>query len=141
MENGQPTYTDLILNNPDGMNFNTAQAIYGMTGVVTKSDNEAKLAAYSDEVVAAIDVFSSLEGTSTKHTYPNGASLGTEAANRIANQLTAVTSYASEQGLRFVCGEALTDEAWDTYVQACNDYGLLDCVAAYQEAYDAYMAE
>lgn len=141
MENGKPTYTDLLLNNPDGMNFNTAQAIYGMTGVVTKTDNEAKLSAYADYVIDAIEVFSSLEGTSTKHTYPRGASLGTDAANRIANQLTAVTSYASEQGLRFVCGEPLTDEAWEAYVSACNDYGLIDCVAAYQEAYDEYMAQ
>ena len=138
---GEPEYTDLILNNPDGMNFNTAMAIYGMSGVVNWTDTEAKLAAYTDEVVEAIELFSNLDNKSSLHTYPNGAALSAEESSSINNQLTAVTSYAAEQCLKFLVGaEDLTDETWETYVQHCIDLGINDCLEVYQTAYDDYLA-
>ena len=138
--NGEVQYTDLILNNPDGMNFNLAIAIYSVSGVVTLTDNTAKLAAYTDEVVEAINLFSSLEGTSTDHTYPNGAALDAVESDSIANQLTAVCSYAAEQCLKFVVGsEPLNDETWNAYVENCIGLGIEDCVAVYQQAYDDYV--
>ena len=138
---GEPEFTDLIMNNPQGMNFNTAVAINGMSGVVAHTDNSVKLAAYSDEVVAAVNMFSDLTGTSTLHTYPNGAALDAAEADSIANQLTDIVAYATEQALRFAIGsDPLTDESWDAYVQNCNDLGLLDCIEVYQTAYDDYLA-
>ncbi len=139
--NGNPQYTDMILNNPDGMNFNTALVIYGISGVVTLTNNNAKLTAYTDEVVNAIEVFSSLEGTSSEHTYPNGAALSSAESDSIANQITDIVAYATEQCLKFVVGaEELNDESWASYVAYCNSVGLEDCVAVYQQAYDNYLA-
>lgn len=139
-EDGTISYTDLILNNPEGMNFNTAVAIYSMSGVVTLTDNTAKLAAYSDEVVEAIELFSDLTGTSSLHTYPNGAALSATEADSIGNQLTAVCSYAAEQCLKFVVGsEPLNDETWDAYVENCMGLGIQDCLDVYQQAYDDYV--
>jgi len=141
IENGEPKYTDLLMDNPDGMNFNMALVIYGVNGLVGITDSKARLAAYSDEVVEAINIFSNLEGTSTLHTYPNGASLTAEQATSISTKLSDVVAYATEQCLKFVIGsEPLTDESWNTYVDTCNAMGLEDCVAVYQEAYDSYMA-
>lgn len=138
-DSGNVQYTDIILNNPDGMNFNMVIALYSVSGVVTMTDNTAKLAAYTDEVREAIDLFSSLEGTSTAHTYPNGAALDALESDSIANQVTAVCSYATEQCLKFVVGsEPLTDESWQAYVDNCIDLGIEDCIAVYQQAYDDY---
>lgn len=139
-EDGTISYTDLILNNPEGMNFNTAVAIYSMSGVVTLTDNTAKLAAYSDEVVEAIELFSDLTGKSSLHTYPNGAALSALEADSIGNQLTAVCSYAAEQCLKFVVGsEPLNDETWSAYVENCKGLGIEDCLEVYQQAYDDYV--
>ncbi len=141
VENGEPVFTDLLLNNPDGMNFNMAMAIYGVNGIIGLTDNKAKLAAYSGEVRECIDLFSSLEGTSTLHTYPNGASLTADQATSISTKLSDVTAYAAEQCMKWVIGqEPLTDDAWSAYVSTCDSMGLQDCVDTYQEAYDDYMA-
>ena len=129
------------MDNPDGMNFNMALVIYGVNGIVGITDSKARLAAYSDEVVEAINIFSNLEGTSTLHTYPNGASLTADQATSISTKVSDVVAYATEQCLKYVIGsEALTDESWNAYVETCNSMGLEDCVAVYQEAYDSYMA-
>ena len=141
IENGTPEYTDLVVDNPDGMNFNMALVIYGVNGIVGITDSKARLAAYSDEVVEAINIFSNLEGTSTLHTYPNGASLTADQATSSSTKVSDVVAYATEQCLKYVIGsEALTDESWNAYVETCNSMGLEDCVAVYQEAYDNYMA-
>lgn len=142
MVDGTPQFTDMVLNNPDGMNFNLALVYYGCNGVVSMSDNTVRFAAYSDQVVEAIELFSDTSYITTEHTIPNGAALDAEEAASVATIQTDVVSYACEQCLKWATGaEELTDQSWSSYVETCLNMNLDTVIATYQKAYDDYIAE
>ena len=64
-------------------------------------------------------------------------SLTTDENAEYANIATTVYTYASEQVLKWMTGEAeLTDESWNAYVDQCNAMELERCVEIYQDVYD-----
>lgn len=59
---------------------------------------------------------------------------------KINQPLTDVRSYVQESIVRFATGDLSLANDWDTYVKNLEAMGLSDVIAAYQEAYDAYVA-
>lgn len=141
-EDGKVVYTDLILNNPDGMNSQQAFMYYAWSHTGSISYGDKNLDTYSDDIRQVISTWSDESRKSYDHAIPTAAALDAEETNSVTGMIADVTSYASEIILRWVIGtEPLTDEAWEAYVTQCNELGLDDCVAVYQKAYDDYLAE
>ena len=64
-------------------------------------------------------------------------SLTTDENAEYANIATTVYTFATEQILKWMIGEAeLTDESWSSYVQQCESMDLSRCVEIYQTVYD-----
>ena len=64
-------------------------------------------------------------------------SLTTDENAEYADIASTVYTYASEQVLKWMIGEAeLTDESWNAYVDQCNTMDLERCVEIYQTVYD-----
>ena len=133
-ENGEPVYTDFIVNNPDGYNPMNLRNMY--TNPVFNNFNNSTSIFYTyDEVeLDAFDVWNN-NGTSDK-SMPT-LNLTTDESSEYAGLANTVFTYATEQILKWMIGEQeLTDENWNAYVDQCNAMDLEKCVEIYQGVYD-----
>ncbi len=133
-EDGNPVYTDFIVHNPDGYNPMNLRNMY--TNPVFNNYNNSTSIFYTyDEVeLAAFDVWNN-NGTSDK-SMPT-LNLTTDESSEYSNIATTVFTYATEQILKWMIGEAeLTDENWNTYCTQCESMDLGRCVEIYQTVYD-----
>ncbi|MBQ9269947.1 MAG: extracellular solute-binding protein [Oscillospiraceae bacterium] len=131
---GNPVYTDFIVNNPDGYNPMNLRNMY--TNPVFNNYNNSTSIFYTyDEVeLDAFDVWNN-NGTSDK-SMPT-LNLTTEESSEYSNIASTVFTYATEQILKWMIGEAeLTDENWDAYCAQCESMDLQRCVEIYQTVYD-----
>lgn len=137
MENGVPTYTDLIQNNPEGLTVTEALGKY--TGSNTNYVGTAAVDylvgyyASTPQAAEAIGIWS--EKGSREYTLP---SLGltsdeNEAFSAVASELN---TYADETIIKFVLGTEDIETGWDAYVENCKKFGMEDAVAIQQAAYD-----
>lgn len=139
---GNPQYTDLILNNEDeSLNPLMAIVVNTFSQCPIYNDVTKMWATYTDDETAAIKLWSNTDNVTYDHSIPSAAAITTEQTNAIATPMNDVISYASEAVLKFMTGTTeLTDDSWNEYVQTCKDFGLEKCVAEYQTAYDNYLA-
>lgn len=131
---GNPVYTEFIVNNPDGYNVMNLRNMY--TNPVFNNYNNATTVfyTYGETELAAFEVWNN---NGTDECSMPTLSLTTDESSEYANIASTVYTYATEQVLKWMTGEAeLTDESWDAYVAQCNDMGVADAVEIYQGVYD-----
>ena len=131
---GNPVYTDFIVHNPDGYNPMNLRNMY-TNPVFNNYNNSTSLFYTYDEVeLDAFDVWNN-NGTSDK-TMPT-LNLTTDESSEYSNLASTIFTYATEQILKWMIGEAeLTDENWDAYCAQCESMDLQRCVEIYQTGYD-----
>lgn len=139
MENGEPVYTDVIYNNPDGFIFQLARIMYCAASVPTFGDPRIiRDNVYSDNVIACTEVWESAYGSSESN-ISDAVTMTTEESDEFYGKYTDIGTYAQTELLRFVVGDNSMDQ-WDTFVDTCKSMGIDDCVEIYQAAYDRYEA-
>ena len=139
MENGQPVYTDVIYNNPDGFIFQLARIMYCAASVPTFGDPRiVRDNVYSDEVIACTAVWESAYGSSDSY-ISSSVTMTTDESDRFYGMYTDIGTYAQTELMRFVVGENSMDN-WDAFVSHVESMGIDDCTAIYQDAYDRYEA-
>ena len=139
MENGEPVYTDVIYDNPDGFIFQLARIMYCAASVPTFGDPRIiRDNVYSDNVIACTEVWESAYGSSESN-ISDAVTMTTEESDEFYGKYTDIGTYAQTELLRFVVGENSMDQ-WDTFVETCKSMGIDDCVEIYQVAYDRYEA-
>ncbi len=133
-ENGDPVYTDFIVHNPDGYNVMNLRNMYTNPVFNNYTNATAVFYTYDEVELSAFDIWNS-NGTD-ECSLPT-LSLTTDENAEYANIATTVYTYATEQILKWMIGEAeLTDESWDQYVSQCESMDLARCVEIYQTVYD-----
>ncbi len=141
MVDGIPTYTDMILNNPNGLSSAQAQAIY------CRPSNGAVVS--SQYVGQQLAVYTAQKDGATKWTvtnfgnymFPAGAAIAADAAEDFATITNNVKTYREEMEAKWITGkEELTEEAWNAYKAQMEAYGLSRAIGYKQAAYDAFMA-
>ncbi|MBQ9269235.1 MAG: extracellular solute-binding protein [Oscillospiraceae bacterium] len=139
MENGEPVYTDVIYNNPDGFIFQLARIMYCAASVPTFGDPRiVRDNVYSDEVIACTAVWESAYGSSDSY-ISSSVTMTTDESERFYGMYTDIGTYAQTELMRFVVGENSMDN-WDEFVSHVESMGIEDCTAIYQDAYDRYEA-
>ena len=137
MENGEPVYTDVIYNNPDGFIFQLARIMYCAASVPTFGDPRIiRDNVYSDNVIACTEVWESAYGSSDSN-ISDAVTMTTEESDEFYAKYTDIGTYAQTELLRFVVGEDSMDQ-WDNFVETCKSMGIDQCVEIYQTAYDRY---
>lgn len=138
-DQGRPTWTDLIIDNPD-ISFQPAVAtnlLYKGGGYV--SDAWKELQAYSDELIEA-DLAACANQVGGRHLPSSMEMTGDEESER-AMYMTDIETALEENTLRFITGEQdITDDGqWNDFVEIIESLGL-DKVKAIQETvYERYM--
>lgn len=138
MENGVPTYTDLILNNPDGLTISEALGKYaGVAGssytAVTSGDY---LVGYYSPVPQAADAIATWGATGVGTYTLYGMNLTTEESEKFATISTELNTYVDEMIIKFVIGTEDIDTKWDEFVANCKEFKMDEAIAIQQAAYD-----
>ena len=136
-ENGQPQCTDLVVNNPDGLNFMFASYLYA-TGVGSVYfpgvyDMEKGFYSYNDDQLEAVDTLASL--TDGANNLPAYVSLDNAEQDRYNSVATDLDTYAKGMILKFILGDEPMSN-YQSFLDTCMDMGLQQMTEIYQGAYD-----
>ena len=137
-ENGDPQYTELITNNPEGYSMSDAKTLYTPTtlaGCVLY--NEASKIMYSDAYNACAEKWDRSYGEIT--TMPTDVSMTAEESETYSTLITDIATYSGEMITKFIVGEADLEAEWDNYVETILSLRLGEALACQQAAYDRYI--
>lgn len=136
-ENGDPQWTDLVVNNPDGLNFMFASYLYatgvGSTYFPGVYDMEKGFYSYNEDQLAAVDTLANL--TDGANNIPSYLSLTNEELETYNGYATDLNTYAKGMILKFILGDEPMSN-YDTFLDTCMSMGLQEMTDIYQAAYD-----
>ncbi len=135
-DDGEPVFTDLITNNPDGYDFALCLIKYTSSTPCSICINERNYLGYTDAQVSAIDLW--LRNTTS--TQAPGAVWSVDAQNEYSGISSDVGSFVSTTCLQFITGGKSMDE-WDSFIDQVNSSFDIDRMTElYQDAIDAYLS-
>ena len=132
-----PQYTDLILNNPDGLTIANAMGLYMRScynGIMVQDTRYMEQ--YYTTKQQQDTMIEWAKTNMRNHLLPQLYVLDSE-ADRDSEIKTNVDTYVEEQTIKFITGERSLDE-FDAYIQQLKDFGIEDALKFRQEAYKRY---
>lgn len=141
MENGEPVFTDYVMNNPDGLSpkqavgtFTIAQGT-GMPSVLcfcetSQLDDAAVLEAKENCIIPFLEV-------SNQYVIPGTISFSSEADSERRAAMADIETYVDEMVMKFITGRESFDN-WDTYVAKVEEMGIDKVIGIYQDAIDQW---
>lgn len=138
-EDGNPVFTDLVLNNPDGYDYAHAAYFYATsnrTWLPFLSDYARCFNSYSGAALEAVNIYSS-DCTHEKD-YPPGAIMDTDQKAQYNTVAADIATFISENVLQFIIGQKDLSE-WGTFIDTLYDMGIETAIEAKQGAYDDYL--
>ncbi|MBR3107214.1 MAG: extracellular solute-binding protein [Clostridia bacterium] len=133
---GDYVYSDLIMNNPDGLSPQDALRTFGIQSMLTLlQDARYERAFVSDEVNRIRDIYEQ-EGH-IGDAFPTLAFTNDE-QSVINEKYTEIETYINEMIDKFIMGVEPLDH-FDAYAAQVESMGLKDVLKVYQDAYDRYM--
>ena len=139
MVDGYPTYTDVIMNNPD-LPLSQAMCLYTRASVSGPFVQDPRyLEQYYDlpELQDAINLWKQTDYG--KYIMPT-VTHSSEEASEIAKIINNVNTYAEEMEAKFITG-ALPISEFDNYVKQIKAFGIERAIEIKQAAYDRYMSK
>lgn len=138
VSDGQPIFTDLVLNNPDGKSFSQMANYYGSPN---GSQPRIQLKSYFDQFTATAQ-----QKDAVKMWYSEDAvdesmpkiTLTEEESSQIASIKTDLQTYADSYMLKVITGVESLD-SYDAYVDSMKKRGVDKLVEVYQTAYERYL--
>ena len=139
---GNYQFTDLILNNEKGFDWQLCQSLYINPGFPCLNDLSAQELTYNDAQRAAVPTWSAAYD-SADETIPNQSFLSytTEESYRQAELETDLETVQSEFRLKAITGQLDIDAEWDAYVEKCKSMGSDELLEITQAAVDRYMSK
>lgn len=135
---GNPEYTDLILNNSEGMPFNVALFVYTRDSGPFILDRTRTTRYYDEAQAEAEGIWTA--NYDAAYTMPTTISLDEDASQTFTQYAGDINTYVSEMVNKYISGEEDLS-GFDSYVSTLASMGLKDCIALYQAAYDSYSAK
>ena len=137
-ENGDPQYTDLVINNPDGLSYFFASYVYttnAASGFFPYVNDMSKT--FYDFNDNQWQVFEDLKTISDcAWNYPAYAKMTTAESAKYASTESDLSTYTDSRVLEFITGSADIDAEFDGFVDTLYDMGLQDMIDIKQDAYD-----
>lgn len=133
MVDGQPQFTDLLVNNPDGYDYWTVCNKWKLDVGPYLRDFTAVAGGFSDFDMAAMEVWSD---TDSDLVFP-AVSLTAEEDEKASLLFTDIRTYKDEMVLKFIVGEVPLSE-FDNYIAQLNKMKIQEVIDIYQNALDRY---
>lgn len=133
---GEPKYTDVILNPSNGMTINVAQSCYtcGNGLQLCFQDPYRSYQWYSEEAEYAETLWATV---STNSAALGSITLTAEESEEFSNIMGDISTYESENQVQFITGGKSLDE-FDDYIQGLYDLNIERAIEIYQGALDRY---
>ena len=140
-EKGDPVYTEVITNNPDGMTMDVALALYtgGTTGGPYEIDNSKNYYSYTEQQMAAGNAWK--EGSDGAYQLPTtySALLNAEEKEELDGIYNDIVTTYYENVLQFIMGVRPLSE-FDAFTDQLHTMGIDRCIEIVQGALDRYYA-
>lgn len=136
-ENGEPQYTDFIMNNPSGITANNVKEANLAAPCARLVDKTTFFSNYDENVLEAIEVWADAGAAKTMPSL----TLNNEESDSYSAYVGDICTYAGEQLTKFIIGaETLDDSSWSAFQETLTGMGIENCLDAYQSAYDRYLS-
>lgn len=136
---GNRTYTDFVLNNPDGLEYGTMRDLYACSPLQIKYDQQQEEQMYTlPQDTGSWAIWQNNNDNAWR--LPAWLTLSTEEAGEVADIKAKLNNYSDEMVYKFIFGEASIDNEWDTFVKTLKDLGSERAEAVYKDAYDRYQS-
>ncbi len=139
MVDNYPTYTDVIMKNPEGLSMGAAMGKYirgNQTGPFIQAKEYLEQYYSLPQQKDALEVWSKSEAEKTNVPYINFTANESE---EIASILNNVKTYVDEKTLRYIMGLENLD-GFDGYIADIKNFGMDKVLDIYQAAYERYLA-
>lgn len=137
---GNPVFTDLIANNPDGLGTITACNLYAIQTGIGYLYEDRFDSTYPAAALEAGQIWMETLDLDNMMTIPAAANLSALDAEIYAEGYSNILTYVSENIAKFITGARSLDE-FDDYVADIEAMGIADCIQCWQNAVDAYLAQ
>lgn len=137
---GEPLFTELITNNPDGLTLQQALSEYELawTNGPFVQDPDYLLQYYADQRQKdALTLFSQVDAA--KYKYP-AVTIPTSVASEHSSLTSELETYRDEMIIKFIRGEESLDN-FDEYLNSLQSMGLEQLIQIKQDALDTYNAQ
>ena len=139
MVDGEPQFTDLVLHNPDGLEYSQAAYLFASSNrsrMPFLSNYSRCFSEFTDSQWDALDIYEN----DCDHTmdYPLGAVMNTEQSQQYNTVAADICTYISEHVLQFIYGQQVMSE-WDSFIETIHTMGVDTAIEAKQAAYDDYL--
>ena len=134
-ENGNKQYTDLIVNNPEGMTATLAQFRYMLQNTVCLTDVSAKEQGLTQQQLEAADIWMTNKDNSWG--LPSTLTMTTDESDEYNSMAGDITTYGQENFLKYIIGDAPISDL-DSFIQTCKDMGIEKCLEIRQASLDRY---
>jgi putative aldouronate transport system substrate-binding protein len=134
--NGEFIYTDLILNNPDGLSLAESISKYCPVGACRLWQDTryfSQIIPYPAQKEAAV----LLTKATTERALPP-LTPSQDEASRLVNIQNEITNYFREMFAKFIMGQEDVEKGFDTYINTLNSLGLPEALEIYQRALERY---
>ena len=136
-ENGNPYFTDMITNNPDGMSMSIAVDVYTAPTGCYLVDYRKYSVLWSEDEFEALEIWATdVDGENTLSSFATMTTEETDEYTALAGDLT---TYVSTELTKFITGEKNLDSDMDDFIQTLKDMGIERCVELKQASYDRYI--
>lgn len=134
---GEPEFTDLVTQNPDGREPVEALASLSINYFVWNSNPNIELELQGEAYQTLYDVWGRQDGNDWN--YPSTATMTESESTEFATTYSDIETYVREQTLRWICGEITLDQAaFDEFKENIEGMGIDTCLETKQDAYDRY---
>ncbi len=137
-ENGDPVFTDKIVNNENGWTMTQTVASYlcPSAGIANWSDWTRELAGVPEKDQACYDVWAEADDT---WRLPSSVSLTQEESTERAALYADISTIVKEQTAQFISGALDIESNWDAYIASLESSGIERAIEITQAAYDRYV--
>lgn len=137
-ENGDPVFTDKILNNENGWTMTQTVASYlcPSAAIANWSDWTRELAGVPEKDQACYDVWAEADDT---WRLPSSVSLTQEESTERAALYADISTIVKEQTAQFISGALDIESNWDAYIASLESSGIERAIEITQAAYDRYL--
>lgn len=139
MVDGVPTYTDLILHNPDGLPVTQAMSIYIMAHYQGPTIQSIGYQDQYYQMQQARDAIANwADANSRAHKVPT-ITPSQEESSEFASIMNDINTYVKEMTSKFILGTADIDKEYDKFTETMNQMGLDRALEIQQAAYERYL--
>ena len=139
-ENGDPQWTDLIVDNPDGYSTTITFNLYATANVPCIFDQRRTFIDFDEVQLELVEVFKGEDVN--RNNIPRLATSNFWSAEEQAeysNVQSDISTYRDEMEWSFIMGQTeLNEENWSGYVNTLYEMGLQTVIDLYQAAYNRY---